>query len=60
MPVGRIEFLDEVSLDAANKFSHLDYPVKPTLFLEFGGSPQTIQEQAEIVGKYKPSKISNL
>ena len=54
MPVGRIELLDEVSLDAANKFSHLDYPVKPTLFLEFGGSPQTIQEQAEIVGKYKP------
>ena len=50
IPVGRIEFLDDISIDAANKFSHLDYPVCPTLFLEFIGSPQSVKEQAEIVG----------
>ena len=52
IPVARMEFLDELSLEAANRFSHLDYPVKPTLFLEFTGSPQSVEEQTEIVSKY--------
>ncbi|PIO37400.1 hypothetical protein AB205_0021080 [Aquarana catesbeiana] len=38
VPIARIEFLDDVMMDACNKFNGLSYPVLPTLFLEFHGS----------------------
>ncbi|MCU0986838.1 MAG: FAD-binding protein, partial [Acetobacteraceae bacterium] len=37
VPLARIELLDEVQMDACNRFSKLSYPVSPTLFLEFHG-----------------------
>ncbi|XP_061878406.1 probable D-lactate dehydrogenase, mitochondrial [Entelurus aequoreus] len=43
--IARIEFLDDVMIDACNKFSSLSYPVTPTLFLEFHGSEQSLEEQ---------------
>ena len=57
IPVAKIEFLDDQSLDAANRYSNLDYPIAPTLFLEFVGSPQSVEEQANTVSKYSQAAV---
>ena len=48
-----VEFLDDVQIDACNKFSGLNYPVTPTLFLEFQGSENGVKEQASIAGQIR-------
>lgn len=45
VPIARIEFLDDVMMDACNRFSSLSYAVSPTLFLEFHGSERSLEEQ---------------
>ncbi|MEX0731247.1 MAG: FAD-linked oxidase C-terminal domain-containing protein [Aquisalimonadaceae bacterium] len=49
IPIARVELLDEVMMGATIRYSKLDLPERPTLFLEFHGSTQAVAEQAEEV-----------
>jgi len=49
VPVARIELLDEVQVDAINRYADFDYALKPTLFFEFHGTEAWVREQAEMV-----------
>jgi D-lactate dehydrogenase (cytochrome) len=49
VPVARVEFLDDVQMQAMAKYSDLDYPARPTLIFEFHGTKNAIAEQVETV-----------
>jgi D-lactate dehydrogenase (cytochrome) len=49
IPVARIELADPVQMDAINRYSKLDLPVAPTLWLEFHGTETGVEEQAKMV-----------
>jgi D-lactate dehydrogenase (cytochrome) len=50
VPIARIELLDELQMEACIRWSKLDdFEARPTLFLEFHGSPGSVAEQVETV-----------
>ncbi|XP_051884148.1 LOW QUALITY PROTEIN: probable D-lactate dehydrogenase, mitochondrial [Pristis pectinata] len=51
IPLARIEFLDDVMMDACNKYSNLNYAVSSTLFLEFHGTEKSLAEQIEVTAE---------
>ena len=50
-PVARCELLDDDSVRAVNAYAKLDVPVRPTVFFEFHGTPDSVKEQAQIAGQ---------
>jgi D-lactate dehydrogenase (cytochrome) len=46
IPVARIELLDEMLIEAINRYAGMDHAVVPTLFLEFHGTPDEVRAQA--------------
>lgn len=47
--VTRIEFVDELQIEACNRYSGMNKELAPTLFFEFQGAPGETQEQIERV-----------
>ncbi len=46
IPVARIELLDEMQIRACNAYSGLSYAERPTLFVEFHGTEETVRLQS--------------
>ena len=51
IPMARIEFVDAATVEAVNRYSQTDLPLKPHLLVEFHGSDAGVAEQAEAFGE---------
>ncbi|MEM8986733.1 MAG: FAD-linked oxidase C-terminal domain-containing protein [Pseudomonadota bacterium] len=46
LPVARLELLDELQMRAINRYAKLELPEKSSLFFEFHGTPDAVNESA--------------
>ncbi len=51
IPMARIEFVDETSAEAFNRYAGTDFPQLPHLMVEFHGSPGAVAEDARRFGE---------
>ena len=51
IPIARVELLDDVQMRAINRWSKLSYPEVTTLFFEFHGTRNGVEEQSAQVGE---------
>lgn len=49
VPVARMELANAAAMEAVRRYSNLDVPVAPTLWLDFHGTKAGVAEQAEMV-----------
>ncbi|RLN64421.1 hypothetical protein BBJ29_001994 [Phytophthora kernoviae] len=49
IPVARMEMMDENVVDAVNKYSKLDNPLRPSLIIEHHGTAAELEEQNRVV-----------
>ncbi|GMF17324.1 unnamed protein product [Phytophthora fragariaefolia] len=49
IPVARMEMMDENVVDAVNKYSNLDNPLRPSLIIEHHGSAKELEQQSSMV-----------
>lgn len=55
-----LELLDELSMIASKKYSNLDFPISPCLFMEFHGSKEVVKVQAKHVGMFSSCLSKNI
>lgn len=51
MGIGRVELVDARTIEAVNAYRGTDYPVAPTLFLEFSGSEPSVEHDVGVAGR---------
>jgi D-lactate dehydrogenase (cytochrome) len=49
VPVARMELADAIRMEAIIRYSKLDLPIAPVLWMEFHGTENGVAEQAKIV-----------